>query len=52
MSPRVIVTIIRHLHGHGQAAAIAGSKWGQKRYLNTELLKGQELEKQIEVASA
>jgi putative transposase len=31
---------------------IAGSKWGQKRYLNIDLLKDQELEGQIEVASA
>jgi putative transposase len=31
---------------------IAGSKWGQKRYLNMALLKDQELEQQIEVASA
>jgi len=31
---------------------IAGSKWGQKRYLNMSLLKDQELEQQIEVASA
>jgi putative transposase len=31
---------------------IAGSKWGQKRYLNMDLLKDQELEEQIEVASA
>jgi putative transposase len=31
---------------------IAGSKWGQKRYLNMELLKDQELEHQMEVASA
>jgi putative transposase len=31
---------------------IAGSKWGQKRYLNIDLLKDQELEEQIEVASA
>ena len=30
---------------------IAGSKWGQKRYLNMELLKDQELEHQMEVAS-
>jgi putative transposase len=31
---------------------IAGSKWGQKRYLNMDLLKDQELEQQIETASA
>jgi len=31
---------------------IAGSKWGQKRYLNIDLLKDQELEEQIEAASA
>ena len=31
---------------------IAGSKWGQKRYLNMDLLKDQELEHQIEVSSA
>jgi putative transposase len=31
---------------------IAGSKWGQKRYLNMDLLKDQELEHQMEVASA
>ena len=31
---------------------IAGSKWGQKRYLNMELLKDQELEHQMELASA
>jgi transposase-like protein len=31
---------------------IAGSKWGQKRYLNIDLLKDQELEQQIEAASA
>jgi transposase-like protein len=31
---------------------IAGSKWGQKRYLNMSLLKDQELEEQIEAASA
>ena len=30
---------------------IAGSKWGQKRYLNMEPLKDQELERQMEVAS-
>ena len=31
---------------------IAGSKWGQKGYLNTDLLKDYRMEKQIEVASA
>jgi len=31
---------------------IAGSKWGQKRYLNMDLLKDQELEEQIQAASA
>jgi len=31
---------------------IAGSKWGQKRYLNMDLLKDQELEQQVETASA
>ena len=31
---------------------IAGSKWGQKRYLNMDLLKDQELEQQIETTSA
>ena len=31
---------------------IAGSQWGQKRYLNMDLLKDQELEHQMEVASA
>jgi hypothetical protein len=31
---------------------ITGSKWGQKRYLNMDLLKDQGMEKQIEVASA
>jgi len=31
---------------------IAGSKWSQKRYLNIDLLKDQELEEQLEVASA
>ena len=28
---------------------IAGSKWGQKRYLNMELLKEQDLEQQLEM---
>jgi len=31
---------------------IAGSKWGQKRYLNMDLLKDQELEEQIQATSA
>jgi putative transposase len=31
---------------------IAGSKWGQKRYLNMSLLKDQELEQHIEAVSA
>jgi putative transposase len=31
---------------------IAGSKWGQKRYLNIDLLKDQELEQHIEAVSA
>ncbi len=31
---------------------IAGSKWGQKRYLNMDLLKEQELEQQLELADA
>jgi hypothetical protein len=31
---------------------LAGSKWGQKRYLNMEFLKDQELEEQTEAASA
>ena len=30
---------------------IAGSKWGQKRYLNIDLLKDQELEEQLEAVS-
>jgi hypothetical protein len=34
----------------GRLRHIAGSKWGQKRYLNMDLLKDQELEHQMEVA--
>jgi len=31
---------------------IAGTRWGQKRYLNMDLLKEQELEQQLELAGA
>ena len=31
---------------------VAGSRWGQKRYLDMDLLKDQELEEQLEAASA
>jgi len=31
---------------------IAGSSWGQKRYLNMDLLKDQELEEQMETLTA